>query len=423
MNKYSRFSARASLVIIGVRMQEMRIWETIEKQQKTLKHEPLDKLKDAFINIMAGGQGLVEIINTRVKPDEGLQRAFGRKDCADQSTVSETLNKCDEKTLEQMRQAMKEIYRGHSQSYRHNYRQQSLLLDVDMSGMPAGRQGEDVTTGYFPDRKNRRGRQLGRVTATLYDEIVTEHLYEGKRQLGKSLLQLVNSVGKVLELTEKQRQSTILRVAAGGGTDEDINWMLAQGYQILVKIRSWRRAAKLAASVNLWHSDPKVEGREVGWVEKTHDYAKPTRQLAIRMCKANGEWSYHVLVFTLSLSEIFWLACLPMRNTPLPEQILFAVLTAYDLRSGGIETSNKGSKQGLGLTKRNKRKFVAQEILVLPAPLAYNLITWTRFVLTTADRRLRKFGVLRMVCDIFHIPGLIELDSQGRILQIALRSC
>lgn len=423
MSKYKRFSARASLAVVGIRMQQKGIWKTVEKhvqiKQKVINHNPLDKLKDARINILAGGQGLVEI-NTRVRPDKGLQRAFERESCAEQSVVSETINKCTEETVEQMQQAMKEIHQIHSQSYGHNYEQQSLLLDVDMSGMPAGRQGEGVTKGYFPGQKNRRGRQLGRVIATLYDEIIAERLYSGKRQLDKSLPELVTAAIDVLGLVEEKRQQTILRVDAGGGTDEDINWMLNQGFQVLVKVKNWKRSAKLARSVATWYPDPKVEGREVGWVEEPHQYDRPTRQLAIRHQKDNGEWSYHVLVFTLNNDRIFWLARQPVRNEP--TSVLFAVLAAYDLRSGGIETSNKGSKQGLGLTKRNKRLFSAQEMLVLLAHLAYNLITWTRNTLASTDKQFARFGVLRIVRDLFHIPGRIELDAQGYVIQIALRA-
>ncbi len=93
-----------------------------------------------------------------------------------------------------------------------------------------------------------------------------------------------------------------------------------------------------------------------------------------------------------------------------------------DSRSGGVETPNKGSKQGLGLTKRNKRRFDAQYMLILLAQLAYNLIAWTRTILSAADKHLAHFGVLRMVRDLFHIPGQIQLDAQGHILRITLRA-
>lgn len=90
-------SARASLVAVGVHFQELAIWSVVITQvhikQKIRRYTPLDKLLDCFLNILAGGIGLVEI-NTRVRPDRALQQAFGRTDCAEQSTVSDTVNAC-----------------------------------------------------------------------------------------------------------------------------------------------------------------------------------------------------------------------------------------------------------------------------------------------------------------------------------------
>jgi hypothetical protein len=221
-------------------------------------------------------------------------------------------------------------------------------------------------------------------------------------------------------LSAERRHQTILRVDAGGGRDDDVNWRLERGYQILVKVKHYRRSAKLARSVTVWSPDPKVEGREVGWVEAPHPYVKSTRQWAIRKRKQTGEWSYHVLVFTLPDPALFWLGRQPIRLHPTPEQVLLAALAAYDLRSGGTETMIKSSKQGLGLTKRNKRQFAAQEMLVLLAQLAYNLISWTHGLFTEIPNKLPTFGVWRMVRDAFHIPGRLELDAQGHLLQIVL---
>jgi hypothetical protein len=72
------------------------------------------------------------------------------------------------------------------------------------------------------------------------------------------------------------------------------------------------------------------------------------------------------------------------------------------------------------VTRRNKRSFAAQGMLVLLAQLAYNLISWTHGLFTDAPNKLCKFGVLRMVRDAFHIPGRLQLDAQGRLLQIVL---
>jgi hypothetical protein len=114
MDHYTRFSPQASLAAVGVRMRQMQIWQAVEEKvrirQKTIKHRPLDKLLDAFINILAGGHGLVEV-NTRIEPDEGVQKAFGREACADQSTISDTLGVCTQETASQMRAALQVIYR------------------------------------------------------------------------------------------------------------------------------------------------------------------------------------------------------------------------------------------------------------------------------------------------------------------------
>lgn len=126
MTHYTRFSARASLGAFGVYMRQRKMWSVIEEhvriKKKVIKPRPTDKMLDGFINIWAGGQGLVEI-NNRVQPDEALQRAFGRQDCAEQSTVSDTFNACTPENVRQKRQALQELYPIHSQGYQHNYQE------------------------------------------------------------------------------------------------------------------------------------------------------------------------------------------------------------------------------------------------------------------------------------------------------------
>jgi uncharacterized protein (DUF3820 family) len=401
----------------------MGLWKTVGKyvriKQKVIAHTPMDKLLDAFINILAGGHGLVEV-NKRVKKDEALQRAFGRDGCADQSTISDTLNACTAENVEQMRQGVVEIYRRYGRGYRHIYRDQEQVLDVDMTGMPAGRLGEGVEKGFFSGKRNCRGRQLGRVVATLYDEVVVDRLYPGKRQLERSLQELVRAAEQVLRLSEARRRRTIVRSDGGGGRDADINWLLNRDYLLLIKVKNWQRARKLAQSVSTWYQDPKTGNREIGWVEEPHVYDQPTRQVALRMPKKDGGYHYRVLVSNLSDCQLFWFARQDLPWAPSSTQVLFAALYAYDLRSGGVETSVKGSKQGLGLTKRNKKRFTAQEMLVLLAQLAYNLIIWTRNLLAVQSPKLQSYGLLRMVRDLFHIDGRVQIDAHGHILKITL---
>lgn len=417
------FSARASLVAYGDRFRRMGIWKAVgcrvRIKQKKRQHTPLEKLLDALINILAGGAGLVEV-NTRVRPDLAVQRAFGRRSCAEQSTISDTLDACTTENVKQMRQAVSAVLRAHGRSFQHDYQQSELLLDVDVTGLPAGRGGEGCSKGYFAGKRNRRGRQLGRVLATDYDEIVVDCLANGKRQLNRSLAGLLREAAAALGLKEAQRRATIVRMDGGAGDDANINWVLGQGYYLLTKMTSWQRAHKLSEAVTTWYRDRKVADREAGWVQSPLSFARPMRQLLVRTPKTNGTPRYHLLVTTLTDPMLFRLACQKPRPNPSPEQQAHLLLAAYDRRSGGLETHNKSDKQGLWLGRRNKRKFAAQEMLVLLAQLAHNFVIWTRNDLAQATPRLQKFGIQRTVRDAFQIAGRVSFSEEGQVRQITL---
>jgi hypothetical protein len=165
----THFSPAASLAALGVKLSQLDLFGPIRAQvqirQKIVKHTPTDKLYDAFISLLAGAHGLVEI-NTRLRADSALQKAFGRNACAEQSVVQETLDACTPENVGQLEQAMDVIYRQYSQGYAHDYQASFHLLDVDMSGLPCGPKAAFATKGYFAGQYHRRGRQLGRVLAT-----------------------------------------------------------------------------------------------------------------------------------------------------------------------------------------------------------------------------------------------------------------
>jgi len=220
MLESTTFSPRASLIALGNYLENTPIWQLIEQEvkikQKVLQHTPTDKLKDAWISMLAGAQSLVEL-NTLVRPDKALQQAFGREGCADQSTVSETLNACNVTNVKQMQLASKRIYQRYGKGYSHHYGKHMQILDVDISGLVCGLQAEGAEKGYFPNQKGKRGRQLGRVVASRYDEVVVDQLYNGKRQLNTSLPDLIQAAEDVLDLDETRRQQTLIRVDSGGG--------------------------------------------------------------------------------------------------------------------------------------------------------------------------------------------------------------
>ena len=176
----------------------------------------------------------------------------------------------------------------------------------------------------------------------------------------------------------------------------------------------------MARPVTTWTPDPRDPARQMAWAPDPYPYHKATRQLLVRTRKQNGKWSYSLLVSNAPEVLLAVLGHVPIRRAFRDIDRMLATLYAYDRRGGAAETQFKGDKQGLFLAKRNKRSFVAQEMLVLLAQLAHNLLIWLRNSLPEAHPPLRAWGILRLVRDLFAIPGQARFDSQGRLIQISL---
>jgi hypothetical protein len=417
------FSQRAALVAVGLKLQAMHLFDPIATgvhiSQKVVHYTPAQKLQDAFISMLAGSHGLVET-NKRVRPDHALQRAFGRSACAEQSTISETINGATEQNVTELQVAVKTIYQRFSHGYQHDYAKHWQILDADTSGLPAGKKAELCTKGYFARQRNRRGRQLARVTAARYDEVVVDQCYAGKIQLPTALQPLIQAAEDVLGLDAPKRSRTLWRIDAGGGSEDDVNWVLERGYHLLTKDYSSIRAARLAQSVQVWYPDPKVKGREVGLVTHPQAYVRTTTQIAVRARKKNGRWGYAVLITTLSAADVLELLDRPRTLAEDAATALLAYVYCYDLRAGGVEIQIKGDKQGLGLTKRNKRKFTAQQVVVLLASVAHNVVIWARQWLAETSTRFAGYGIVRMVRDVFQTRGRVTLSTDGKVTDIVL---
>ena len=162
-----------------------------------------------------------------------------------------------------------------------------------------------------------------------------------------------------------------------------------------------------------------MDGRQVGWVQTSAtDSVRSVRRIAVRSRKANGHWGVGVLIVTLDPAEVLALTQPDAGPNSPPTGVLLAYVAFYDQRGGAAETSFKGDKQGLGITKRSKKRFPAKPMVMLLGTLAHNVIVWARRWL--AAPKLTHFGILRMVRDVFHLSGFLVLDAQQHILQIVL---
>jgi hypothetical protein len=422
-------SAHASLAAVGVHLQHLGLFGPIRQQvhiaQKTVRYTPTDKLYDAFIALLAGAQGLVEITGRR-RPDPALQAAFGRCGCAEQSVVQDTLDACTAETVEQMEAAWALIYRHHSQGYRPAYADGWQILDVDMSGMPCGKKAAMATAGSFAKQRNRRGRQLGRVMATRYREIVVDRLFDGKTQLNVALLPLVSAAAVTLDLDAAKRERTLIRIDAGAGSISDINWLLMRGYFVVSKDYSTARARLLAQQVRDWIVDPRDGEREIGLIPGSASdyhagqYQRSITRVAVRCRLANGQWDVGVVVSSLSVADACALAGLDASAATDPTLAVLAYVYLYDQRGGGVETAFKEDKQGRGITKRSKKRFAAQQVVALLGALAHNVVTWAKGWMLPTVPALQRLGIKRLVRDAFGITGRVALDSQGHVRHIML---
>lgn len=418
------FSPRSALAALGLKIRSLKILDTIGEQvkirQKTIKHTPLEKLTDALIAILSGAHGLCEI-NTRVRADQALQRAFGRRSCAEQSVVQETMNACTGRNVLEMEQALNEIFRAHSRSFSHDYKSGLQLLDVDLTGMPCGKSGELALKGYFGEGNIRYGRQMCRVVAPHYEEVVVDRLFAGNLKLTEALQPTVKAAEETLLLDEQRRRRTVLRIDAGGGSLKDVNYLLERGYHVHCKDYSTKRAAHWSLAVREWIDDPRHKGRQLGWVSVSNkSYVREVRQLGVRWRKPNGQRCHAMLLSTLEPEEVLELLGREKGQATDRQKVLVAYMQLYDERGGAIEIEIKEDKQGLGMTKRNKKSFCGQQMVMMLSTLAHNLVVWAKEWLVAGVPKLERYGVQRMVRDVLAVSGFIEIDERGTIKRVVM---
>lgn len=147
----------APLVVLSALYQQNKTLEPLEAVQLSMKavdYTPLDKLRQVWLSILSGCEYISEI-NTRLKADITLAQVWGQSGFTDQSNVSRTLDRLTLMNSEQLRAAVTDIWRQHSNTLAHDWRAY-LWLDFDLSGLPCGKQAEASTKGYFSGKKTSR---------------------------------------------------------------------------------------------------------------------------------------------------------------------------------------------------------------------------------------------------------------------------
>ena len=311
------------------------------------------------------------------------------------------MNSFTEQTVHQLREAIETIWRRHSALFSHDFEAEILLVEVDLTGLKASKRAELSTKGYFSGERNATGRQLVRVSAPQYGEILFEKLYPGNTNSCEVLKETLKEVERFLEFEERERRRTLVRLDGGFGTDHNLNWLCWRGYQFIAKGYGGTRAGKLASSVpeESWQ-EGSTKSQQLGVPTLAPHYARKTKTIVRRWFDGKGKLHKDYLVstlFELSASQIAKL---------------------YDGR-GGMEVEIKGDKRGLGIEKRRKKSFHAQEALVLLAQLAHNLIVWFKrwFLGGTAAAKL---GMERLIREVMAMPAEARVGRRSKKLRLKL---
>jgi Transposase DDE domain len=405
-------SSHASLCLLGSYLQEQRFFRPLETRvqvrQKALKYTSVQKLEMLFVSVLAGAKAVAHTDFT-LRADPALYRAFGLPGCAEQSVIADTLDAATEVDLVALRQAMTDLFERYSRARRHDFRQDLLVLDIDLSPLPASRHAEGSERGYMGRCRSKTGRKLVRVRAAHYQETVWEEIWPGNTIESLALLQRVleqaeQRLGLAGESPDVQarRARTEIRLDSAWGSDRVITWLLERGYQVTGKFKSTQRVRKLAQGITTWQptSSP---GREVAAVPQPVPFARPLAQYAVRTPSKEKAGGYYYAVLFTSLVQR------PMQT----------VVTDYDGRAG-MEADLKSDKHGLALAVLRKRRLVAQTVVVLLVELAHNVLVWARDWLAKEAPRLRSYGIVRLVQEVWAVPGRIKL-AEEQVQRVRLR--
>jgi hypothetical protein len=397
-------SAHASLCVLGNYLRRTDFFAPLERQlqmhQKTLKYSPVQKLEMFLVALLAGAKAVSQT-NLTLGVDAALCQSFGLPGCADQSVIAATLNAATPADVTALQTALGDIFQRLSQARRQDLTKTPLVLDVDLSPLPASRQAEGSERGYMGRSRSKTGRKLVRVRAAQSQETVWETVVPGRTAetptvLQEALTHAEQRLGLAGEddAAQTKRGRVEIRLDSAWGSEAMITWLLARGYQVTGKFKSTSRVRKLVRGITAWQ-DTSSPGREVARIPDPVLFARPLAQYAVRtpsQKKAGGY--YQAVLFTTHTT-------LGMRE----------VVDHYDDRAG-IEADLKGDKGGLGLAVIRKQRLAAQMLVVLLMQLAHNILIWSRQWLAVRAPRVRDCGIVRLVQEVWAIPGRVKLSAE-----------
>ncbi len=197
---------------------------------------------------------------------------------------------------------------------------------------------------------------------------------------------------KILDLSRKQRERTLLRFDGGAGSDAQFIWLFKRGYHVIGKGYSNRRAKALAKKVSRWDAYGDI------WLAETAspiDYGRSVRVFVQKRIK-KGRFVYSYYVSTLSL----------------PSKGCF--IGIYNQRGGAEVEQFRIDKNGLNMGARRKGSFTGQKGYISLTDLAHGLLA-DFYHQALIGSSFEGFSAKRIVRDLFNTPGELFFEGENLI--------
>ena len=151
--------AHVPLAVFGYALRHAEVLQPLQQLDlpiKAITHTASEKIMEALVLILAGGRATSQV-ELLLRPNRLLARAWGQDEFAQQSTLADTLDAMTPESVNQLRTAFETMVRDWSACSRHDFRRGGLMVDDDLTGLPAARQAEGSTKGYFAGEKTQPG--------------------------------------------------------------------------------------------------------------------------------------------------------------------------------------------------------------------------------------------------------------------------
>ncbi len=283
-------TGRASLGALGEYLRRRcflaPLQEPVKSAQKVVKYRPIDTRLDGLWGRLCGAKTMAQS-HVTIKVDPAVQRAFGRKGCAEPSTMARTLHACTAENVAQLERVSGDDLKRYGAPPHHPCHQELLWVDAAGTPLPIGAKAEGRERAWMGRHRSTTGRNTLRLTASSSREMLHETLWRGKASAVPPLKAALEELEAKLGWTRESRQRLVIRLDGGFGTTAVLKWLLSRGYQVVAKISHSGRGRQWRQQSGPWQptSSP---GREIAPVLAPLRFCRTTRPWVIRTPKEKG---------------------------------------------------------------------------------------------------------------------------------------